>query len=146
MYSVVKAKINGVLDYISEEGFVLGKKDAVFEVNNTNVKNIEVCDRKLANPVVYVKVHTMYKKLLNLLAELLTDDDDSGDSYREALNQIERFRMIIKNKYRDFLLRQDLEKMSKKLVILQKEANNKLLEIHNYRINELKEETNKRSR
>ena len=54
--------------------------------------------------------------------------------------------MIIKNKYRDFLLRQDLEKMSKKLVILQKEANNKLLEIHNYRINELKEETNKRSR
>ena len=88
----------------------------------------------------------MYKKLLNLLAELLTDDDDSGDSYREALNQIERFRMIIKNKYRDFLLRQDLEKMSKKLVILQKEANNKLLEIHNYRINELKEETNKRSR
>ncbi len=146
MYSVVKAKINGDLDYISEEGFVLGKKDAVFEVNNTNVKNIEVCDRKLANPVVYVKVHTMYKKLLNLLAELLTDDDDSGDSYREALNQIERFRMIIKNKYRDFLLRQDLEKMSKKLVILQKEANNKLLEIHNYRINELKEETNKRSR
>lgn len=146
MYSVVKAKINGDLDYISEEGFVLGKKDAVFEVNNTTVKNIEVCDRKLANPVVYVKVHTMYKKLLNLLAELLTDDDDSGDSYREALNQIERFRMIIKNKYRDFLLRQDLEKMSKKLVILQKEANNKLLEIHNYRINELKEETNKRSR
>lgn len=146
MYSVVKAKINGDLDYISEEGFVLGKKDAVFEVNNTNVKNIEVCDRKLANPVVYVKVNTMYKKLLNLLAELLTDDDDSGDSYREALNQIERFRMIIKNKYRDFLLRQDLEKMSKKLVILQKEANNKLLEIHNYRINELKEETNKRSR
>ena len=146
MYSVVKAKINGDLDYISEEGFVLGKKDAVFEVNNTNVKNIEVCDRKLANPVVYVKVHTMYKKLLNLLAELLTDDDDSGDSYREALNQIERFRMIIKNKYRDFLLRQDLEKMSKKLVILQKEANNKLLEINNYIINELKEETNKRSR
>ena len=38
------------------------------------------------------------------------------------------------------------EKMSKKLVILQKEANNKLLEIHNSRINELKEETNKRSR
>lgn len=146
MYSVVKAKINGDLDYISEEGFVLGKKDAVFEVNNTNVKNIEVCDRKLANPVVYVKVHTMYKKLLELLAELLTDDDDSGDSYREALNQIERFRMIIKNKYREYLLRQDLEKMSKKLVVLQKEANNRLLELHNYRINELKEETNKRSR
>ena len=82
-----------------------------------------------------------------MLTDLLTEDDDgSGENYREALNQIERFRIIIKNKYRDFLLREDLEKMSKKLVILQKEANNKLLEIHNSRINELKEETNKRSR
>ena len=146
MYSVVKARINGDINYISEEGFMLGKKNAVFEVEKTNVKNISVCDRKFANPVVYVKVHSQYKKLLALLTDLLTDDDDSGDNYREALNQIERFRMIIKNKYRDFLLREDLEKMSKKLVILQKEANNKLLEIHNYHMNELKEETNKRSR
>ena len=39
MYSVVKAKINGDLDYISEEGFVLGKKDLlsfeqVFKMNS----------------------------------------------------------------------------------------------------------------
>lgn len=146
MFSVVKAKIYGDIIDINIDGFLMGKKNALFEFNNTNVKNIEICNRYLANPVVYVKVHTMYKKLLNLLADLLTDDDDSGDSYREALNQIERFRMIIKNKYRDFLLREDLEKMSKKLIVLQKEANNKLLEIHNYHINELKEETNKRSR
>ena len=147
MYSVVRKGKKGKISEINEEGFLMGKKNAVFEVNNTSVKNIVVCNRYLANPVVVVKVNSIYKKLLIMLTDLLTEDDDgSGENYREALNQIERFRIIIKNKYRDFLLREDLEKMSKKLVILQKEANNKLLEIHNSRINELKEETNKRSR
>ena len=57
------------------------------------------------------------------------DDDDSGDTYREALNQIEKFRQEIKNKYRKFLKQKELETMSKKLIILQKEANKRLFEI-----------------
>ena len=30
---------------------------------------------------------------------LLNDEDDDGESLKEALNQIEKFRQIIKNKY-----------------------------------------------
>ena len=146
MFSVFKRKINGDIININETGFLLGKKNSLFEVADVKVKNIRVCNRHLAHPVVYVKVNSIYKRLLSLLTDLLTEDDGSGDGYREALNQIERFRITIKNKYRDLLLREDLEKMSRKLLILQKEAHNKLLEIHNYKINELKVETNKRSR
>ena len=43
----------------------------------------------------------LYILHIKLLTDLLVEDDDSGDSYREALNQIERFRMMIKNKYRN---------------------------------------------
>ncbi|MBR2246236.1 MAG: hypothetical protein IJ880_04290, partial [Bacilli bacterium] len=55
--------------------------------------------------------------------------------YMEALNQIERFRRQIKNKYRAFLTRKELEKMSKQLKLLQMEAKNRMLEINmNYEI------------
>ena len=98
MYSVVRKGKKGKISEINEEGFLMGKKNAVFEVNNTSVKNIVVCNRYLANPVVVVKVNSIYKKLLIMLTDLLTEDDDgSGENYREALNQIERFRIIIKN-------------------------------------------------
>ena len=32
-----------------------------------------------------------YERLINKLTELLIDDDDSGETCREALNQVERF-------------------------------------------------------
>ena len=59
------------------------------------------------------------------------DDDDSGDSIREALNQIEKFKQEIKNKYRDYLKKKDLELMSKQLYLLQKEATERYMEIRN---------------
>ena len=70
---------------------------------------------------------------MQYLTEILIDDDndESGDAYREALNRIEKFRLIIKNKYRKYLTKKELEYMSKHLVFLQKELNKKLLETHN---------------
>ena len=61
-------------------------------------------------------------KLLDLLTELLVSDDDSGDTLREALNQIEKFILIIKNKYRDFLINKELNEISNKLKLIRKNA------------------------
>ena len=46
-----------------------------------------------------------YDKLIKYLTELLVSADDTGDAMREALNQIEKFRLEIKIKYRKFLKR-----------------------------------------
>ena len=146
MFLLVRKKINSSIFSLNIEGVMLGKKNTLFEVSGNKVMNIRVCDRSLARSVVVVKVNSLYKKLLNVIADLLTEDDESGECYREALNQIERFRTIIKNKYRDYLLKEDLMSMSRKLVLLKKEANDRLLEIQYSRINEFKNDTNRRSR
>ena len=127
----ISFKGNIQAEYNKEKFFLMGTKNKAFKIAGNDVKNIKISNKRLANPLVTAKVLNKYKNLLYYLTELLTDDDDSGDSYREALNQIEKFRLIIKNKYRDFLKKKELEMMSKQLLILQKEANNKLLEIHN---------------
>ena len=68
---------------------------------------------------------------MNILPDLLISDDDSGESIRSALNEIERFRQIIKNKYREYLKEKDLKLMSSQLKVLQREAKAKYLEIQN---------------
>ena len=136
MYSVDNKKKNknkliDKTEIVELEGFMMGSKNKVYKIDGNEVKDIKVVDKKLASALVNKQVSKKYEKLINYLTEVLVDDDDSGDTYREALNQIEKFRQEIKNKYRKFLKQKELETMSKKLVILQKEANKRLFEIQN---------------
>lgn len=102
-----------------------------FSIDGITVSNIRIYSFDLAHPLVSNSARIRFKKLLDLLTELLISDDDSGDTFREALNQIEKFRLIIKNKYRDFLNNKELSEMSNKLKLLRKNAEEKLIEINN---------------
>ena len=107
------------------------KKNKVFNIGDYKVSNIVIYSKILWEKVVSSKVMKKYDKLIKYLTELLVSDDDTGDAMREALNQIEKFRLEIKIKYRKFLKKKELELMSKQLVKLQKVANERLIEIHN---------------
>lgn len=133
MYSLLSVKKKGkvkpkkALKELS--GFMMTSKRG-FTVCGVLVKDLEILDKNIANGVVTKQVIKKYNKLIPLLTELLISDDDSGDSFREALNHIEKFRLEIKNKYREFLKRKELEMMSKQLTLLKKEADRRMLEIH----------------
>lgn len=145
MYTIQSdRKIKGKMDDVFiNEGFPMGRENKVFKIAGSNVRSIKVSGTKLASPMVSNLVSKKYRTLIAYLTELLVDDDDSGDSIREALNQIEKFRLEIKNKYRDYLKRKELELMSKQLMLLQKEAMERYLEIRN---SFLEKEEDKRSK
>ncbi len=114
------------------DGFMMpSKRKSGFMICGENISNIMVISYDMAAPLVRSYVSVKYKKLISFLTELLVTDDDNGDSYREALNQIEKFRLQIKNKYRDYLLSEELKLMAKQLGILQKEAKNQFVELQN---------------
>lgn len=127
-----KYKMLDKMEILNIEGFIMGSQNRVFKIDGESVRNIKVVNTKLANSVVTNQVLKKYNKLINYLTDLLSSDDDSGETCREALNQIERFRIEIKNKYRKFLKQKELEMMSKQLLILQKEANKRLIELNDY--------------
>lgn len=76
-----------------------------------------------------------YRRLLKILTELLISDDDSGDSFRLALDRIEKFRLEIKIKYRRFLEKKELEVMAKQLSALQRQAKLEFAELQNSLMN-----------
>ncbi|MBP5679234.1 MAG: hypothetical protein J6X28_05385 [Bacilli bacterium] len=145
MYSVhSERKVRGKLENVEIlDGFPMGSSRKVFKIEGASIKCIKVMGTKLASPMVTDLVLKKYHVLVAYLTELLVDDDDSGDSMREALNQIEKFRLEIKNKYRDYLKKKELEMMSTQLLLLQKEATKRYLEIRNSFV---KKEEEKRSK
>ena len=133
MYSINNSiRKKGKIEEIYElTGFPMGSHHKVFKIKDSNIKEIKISNATLASPIVTEKVLKKYHSLIEYLAELFVDDDDSGDTMREILNQIEKFRLEIKVKYRDYLKRKEIEMMSKQLLALQKEAKERLLQIHN---------------
>lgn len=116
-------KIKGnIEDVVEISGFPMGPSGKVYKIGDSNIKAISISNTKLANPFAWKVVYKKYEKLIEYLTTvLIDDDDDSGETMREALNQIEKFRQEIKNKYRDYLKRKELEMMAKQLQVIQKE-------------------------
>lgn len=134
MYIVCKKKMQAkkvLLEVATMNGFAMNSRSNGFYIDGDVVKNLRVINRNLARPLVTKKVLFKYNKLINRLTELLISDDEEGDTFREALNHIEKFRLEIKNRYRKFLKQKELEMMSAQLKVLKKEAMNRLVEINN---------------
>ena len=136
MYSVSKKKNTKKIDtyeILNLDGFLMSTKNG-FKIHDQVIQNIRIVDADIAHGIVIDKVMKRYNKLISYLTDVLTSDDDSGDALCEALNQIERFRLEIKNKYRNYLKKKEIEKMSKQLMRLKKETENQLLEIQESRV------------
>lgn len=118
-YSIVKEKIS-----INSE-IELGK-DLNISINK---RKISIYNIELQKVYITKRVYKKYLELLRLVNFYLNSDDETGTAYYEALNEIERFRQLVKNKYRNFLLDKTLQEMSKELTRKVKIAKNKYLYI-----------------
>ena len=136
MYKIIKSysSLKGQFknsDFEKLDSFLVSSRNGCLAVMGQKISTLKIYDVVLARPMVSRMANNKYKKLLMSVTELLISDDDTGDAFRMALNQIEKFRQEVKNKYRMFLERKELNLMAKQLSALQKEAKNRLLELQN---------------
>ncbi len=117
MYKLYKDKFNINTNISNTILYIIKKK--TYKINLIDKKITKTYITKLVN-------HKFNKLILNLMDLLLNDDDDSD---RLILDEIEKFRLLIKNKYREFLTQKDLEKMSCKFKLIKKEINNKKIKM-----------------
>ncbi len=105
------------------------------ELNVTLKKEIiSIYDLEIQKVFITNRVYKKYLKLLKMVNFYLNSEDDTGTAYHEALNEIEKFRQLVKNKYRKYLLDETLKEMSKELTKKMKDAKKRILyvDINNY--------------
>ncbi len=131
MYKLVKNKIRGRITYNNDNVYkykLPQRKN--FNINNMNITSIIIYNKKMARAFILKIVNHKFDKLIESLTESITSDSDDDDTYKKVLSEIEKFRLLIKERYRPFLRKNELEKMGNKLKFLQKEAMRRLLNLH----------------
>jgi len=142
--NIHKGKITNDIDFINLDGFVMPSRKKYFMIDGEKITGIKIVQNDLIGSIVSKTVSKKYKKLVKEITELLVDDDESEGSMNEVLNRINKFRNEIKNKYLSYLGKDELQKMNKKLRILEKEAKSRLEEMIAYNL--FDENINTRSR
>ena len=83
--------------------FPMSSNKKVFTINGCKITDIEICNKKMAYPIASKKANKKYRDLIKILTDLLVDNDDSGETGRVEINQIESIRIMIKNEYKNII-------------------------------------------
>lgn len=123
-YHIVKDKDDKSITYFEYDkldGYDLSpKKNAKIE-DAINVNKIVIINPSLANKVAKKKIDLKFKKLVQLLNIIFESDDDTGTAYHQGLDELERLRQELVDKYKKYLEDSEYDTMDKKLGILEHE-------------------------
>ena len=123
-YHIVKNKEDKSITYFEYDklvGYDLSpKKNAKIE-DAINVNKIVIINPTLANKVAKKKVDIKFKKLVQLLNIIFETDDETGTAYHQGLDELERLRQELVDKYKKYLEDDEYDTMDKKLGILEHE-------------------------
>lgn len=134
------------LDYNQLKGFGFSPK------NNVKYDGIVVNKMVIIKPSMIEKVlRKKIKRKLDLYLKLIikfieSNDSDTGDALREALNDLSRYKNIIQYKYRKYLDEKYLKILLKKIALLEYELNSKIMNIQEYSYDYEEEKTSHRRR
>lgn len=124
-YLIVKKKNSQDLTYFEYdklEGYDITPKNKKPFQDSIQVNKMILINESLIQKMIQKKLDKRFQRLLTELNFLFDSDDETGTGLREALNQLERFKMEVKNKYRSYMKKEELVLLGKKLSILRNEA------------------------
>ena len=90
------------------------------------VNRLIVFNQSFIEKIIKKRIKRKLELYLQFIIEYIDNDSDDGESLREVLNDIERYKSILKYKYNKFLEEKYLNSLEKKLNLIEKELNVKL--------------------
>lgn len=126
------------LDYDKLKGFGFSPKNNV-KYDGIIVNKMVIIKPSMIEKVLRKKIKRKLDLYLKLIIKFIESEDSSnGDALREALNDLTRYKSIIKNKYQKYLDEKYLKILLKKIALLEYELNSKFVSIDNYEYEEEK--------
>lgn len=93
-----------------------------------SVSKITIVDTELIQKIVDKKLRKRFKSLLELIAGIYEGDDDPSEGLNLALNETEKLKREMINKYNHLLEKKELELVNKKIELIEKDLKRRIYE------------------
>ena len=124
-YYVVKDNKNKTITYFEYDkmkGYDITPKSNVKIKDAINVNKMIIINPSMINKMVIKKLNNKFEKLLKIITLIYEEDSDDDDvGYRHALNELEKLRMEMLNRYKEHMSKEEELLFLKKLEILETE-------------------------
>ncbi|MDD6879512.1 MAG: hypothetical protein PUD59_04730 [bacterium] len=125
-FLVVKNKDEKTIKYFEYNkigGYkITPKKNVKFE-DAINVNKMILINPSLIEKMIDKKVKRKLDYLINMMSIVCDSDDDNADGLYLALDEVEKFKMEVINKYKKYVEEEKMEMLMKKISILEDELN-----------------------
>ena len=109
-------------DYDKIDGYNLKAKKNTNFFDDINVSRVIIINPSFSEKIANKKMDAKFERLLTMM-NIVCEEDDSGEGLDIVLNEANKFRMELINKYRKYIEAEKLELMLKKIEIIEKELN-----------------------
>lgn len=120
------------IDFDKLTGFEFNPKKKI-KKDTISVNKMIIIKPSMIEKILRKKIKNKLNLYLKLIIKYIeSDTDDDGETLREALNDVTRYKNIVENKYKKYLDQRYYEILKKKIDILEYEINLKLMNTLNY--------------
>ena len=126
-YLIIKEKNKKHISYFEYDkldGFNMTSKSKNIKLKDAiNVNKMVIINPSFVEKLINKKINVKIKKLIDLISNIYaSDDDDPAGTLMLALNEVERFKREMINKYMNYMTTEQLMLLDKKIKILESEV------------------------
>ena len=136
----VNSKEIKYFDYDKLDGYNLKAKKDLHFMDAIDVNRIIIINPSFIEKIATKKINAKFDRLINMIQVVCDneEDDETGEGYRIALDEANKLKMELWNKYKKYISEEKLDLMTKKIEILEDELKLRL----NVLMNSLYEQEN----
>ncbi len=108
-----------------EEGYLF--KPNIKSANLIKITGLQLMDKKMTVPILKQKINKSFRKLASIILHILNEEDTTSGDCVIALDEISKEKAILRNKYKEYLEKESLEKYLKRLKVLEQEVKEKIV-------------------
>lgn len=110
-------------DYEKLDGYNLKAKEKIHFEDAIDISRMIIINPTFIEKIATKKINGKFDKFINMMSIVcsMEDSDETGECYRIALDEANKLRMELLNKYKKYISEEKLELMLKKIEILEDE-------------------------
>lgn len=127
MYIIVKNDLKNKISKLDLNNVIGYKTSYTNSKLSISIKKLVIYENFLYENIINEKLEQKFRKLIEVLINLYENETDDGSGIIKSLNEIERFKQELKNKYKDYMNKKQKAKTVRKITIMEEELKQKLL-------------------